>query len=148
MQRYCAPFSVEKPSIKLIKFSQSEQPNGVRDHDRERMITMTFVKAAQTTDLPSGEKKKITLEGKDILLTNIDGSYYAVDNTCPHMGGSLYNGNLEGKNIVCPKHGSVFDVTNGEVVEQGKLLFMKVKVHNLHSYPVKIEGADLLIGME
>lgn len=109
---------------------------------------MAFVKAAQSTDLSSGEKKKISLEGKDILLTNINGSYYAVDNTCPHMGGSLYDGNLEGSHIVCPKHGSVFDVTNGEVVSRGKLLFIKVKVHNLRSYPVKIEGSDLLIEMD
>lgn len=109
---------------------------------------MNYVKVAQTTELTAGAKKKISIEGKEILLANIQNSYYAVDNTCPHMGGSLYDGNLIGSHIVCPKHGSVFDVTNGKVVESGKLLFIKVKVHNLYSYPVKIEGTDLLIGID
>jgi 3-phenylpropionate/trans-cinnamate dioxygenase ferredoxin component len=109
---------------------------------------MNYVKVAQTTDFMESSKKKITWEGKDILLTNIQNNYYAIDNTCPHMGGSLYDGKLENSQIVCPKHGSIFDVTTGKVVQSGKLLFINVKVHDLHSYPVKIEGTDLLIGIE
>ena len=109
---------------------------------------MEYVKVAQTTELGAENKKKITWKGKDILLTKIQDSYYAIDNTCPHMGGSLYEGDLEGSHIVCPRHGSVFDVTNGKVVQPGKLLFIKVKVHDIQSYPVKIEGTDILLGME
>lgn len=109
---------------------------------------MKYFKIAQTTEFSAGSKMKISWEGKDILLTNIQDEYYAIDNTCPHMGGSLYDGNLEGSHITCPKHGSVFDVKTGEVVQQGKLLFIKVKVHDLHSYPVKIDGTDILIGTE
>ncbi|UOO37424.1 Rieske 2Fe-2S domain-containing protein [Oscillospiraceae bacterium CM] len=109
---------------------------------------MNFVKVAHTTDLTAGNKKKISLGGKEILLTNIQNSYYAIDNTCPHMGGSLYDGNLDGSQIICPRHGSIFDVTTGKVLQNGKLLFFKAKVHDLHVYPVKIEGTDLLIGIE
>lgn len=109
---------------------------------------MEFVKVAETTELATANKKKISWKGKDILLTKIQDSYYAIDNTCPHMGGSLYEGDLEGNHIICPKHGSVFDVTNGKVVQPGKLLFIKVKVHDIQSYPVKIEGTDILLGME
>jgi 3-phenylpropionate/trans-cinnamate dioxygenase ferredoxin subunit len=50
---------------------------------------MIYVKVAQTSDLPEGSKMKITLNAKDILLTNIQNAYYAIDNTCSHMGGSL-----------------------------------------------------------
>ena len=109
---------------------------------------MRYIKAAATTEIPEGNKKKISAEGKDILLTNIQGSYYAVDNTCTHMGGSLYDGKLDGKHIVCPRHGSIFDVTTGKAVEGGKILFLKVKISDLNAYPVKTEGTDLLIGME
>ena len=114
----------------------------------ERLYFMKYVKATQTAELKAGGKMKVTLEGRDILITNIQNSYYAVDNTCPHMGGSLFDGKLDGNNIVCPKHGSVFDVTTGKVVHGGKMLFISVKVHDLQSYPVKIEGSDLLIGIE
>lgn len=109
---------------------------------------MEYVKVAQTTELKAGDKKKISTEGKEILLANIQDSFYATDNTCPHMGGSLADGKLDGSHIICPKHGSIFDVTTGKVVQSGKMFMIKVKVHDLHSYPVKIEGTDILLGME
>lgn len=109
---------------------------------------MEYVKVARKTELEAGQKMLVEVHGKAILLTNIQGSFHAIDNTCPHMGGSLFEGDLDGTHIICPRHGSIFDVTTGQVVQSGKLFFMKVKVHDVHSYPVKIEGADLLIGME
>ena len=82
------------------------------------------------------------------MLTKIDGSYYAIDNTCSHMGGSLYDGKLEGANAVCPRHGSVFDVRTGKVVRDGKILLKKVQVTDLKSYPVQIEEGEILLGIE
>jgi 3-phenylpropionate/trans-cinnamate dioxygenase ferredoxin subunit len=112
------------------------------------MFIVEFVKAANTYDLARGDKIKVNLEGQDILLINIEGSYYAIQNKCPHMGGSLYNGKLEGSNITCPKHGSVFDATSGKVVEAGTMFSFKVKVRDLKSFPVRIEGTDILLGMD
>ena len=109
---------------------------------------MKYVKVAQSTELKSGEKKKISLDGREILLVNINNSYYAIDNKCPHMGGSLVDGKLEGSNIVCPKHGSIFDVKTGKVTMSGKMFFINVKVKDLKSYPVKIEDSDILIEIE
>jgi 3-phenylpropionate/trans-cinnamate dioxygenase ferredoxin subunit len=109
---------------------------------------MNFIKAAKTTELPQGQKKKVSLEGREILLANIENTYYAMDNTCSHMGGSLAEGTLVGSHIVCPRHGSVFDVKSGKAVKGGKLLFITVKIHDLRSYPVKTEGTDILIGIE
>lgn len=109
---------------------------------------MNFVKAAKTNDLTAGNKLKISLNGTEILLTNIDGSYYAIGNKCPHMGGSLFDGKLEGDNIVCPKHGSVFNVKTGKFLAPGKLLFMKVNTSDTKSYPVKVDGDDILVGIE
>lgn len=109
---------------------------------------MKYVVAAQTTELSDGRKKIVSLEGKEILLANVGNAYYAVDNRCPHMGGSLFEGTLDDGLIICPKHGSVFDIKTGKAVVAGKILFFRIKVDNLHSYPVKIEGTDVLIGME
>lgn len=109
---------------------------------------MQYFKVAQTNEVKDGEKKKLTIDDKVILLTNVKDTYYAIDNRCPHMGGSLYDGNLDGDQITCPKHGSVFDVKTGEVVQSGKILFMKVKVGNVQAYPVKVEGTDILVGIE
>ena len=109
---------------------------------------MKYIKVAQTTELPEGSKKKVTMNGQDILLTNVKGVYSAISNTCTHMGGSLVEGDLQGNEIVCPRHGSIFNVQTGQVVQRGKLLMIKVKVTDLKVYPVKIEGTDLLIGIE
>ncbi|MBK5253673.1 MAG: Rieske 2Fe-2S domain-containing protein [Peptostreptococcaceae bacterium] len=109
---------------------------------------MDYIKVAQTNELKNGEKKTVTLDGKVLLITNIQDTYYAIDNKCPHMGGSLFEGNFNGNNITCPKHGSVFDVRTGKIVENGKIAFIKLKVNDTKAYPTKIEGNDILIGIE
>lgn len=109
---------------------------------------MKYIKVAQITELSVGSKKKITLDGKVILLTNIHDEFYAIDNACSHMKGSLYDGELVENQIICPKHGSVFDVTNGKLIKNGKMLFINVNAHDLQCYPVKIEGDSIMIGIE
>ena len=109
---------------------------------------MQYFKVAQTTEVKDGEKRQITLNDNIILLTNVKDAYYAIDNTCTHMGGSLYKGTLNGKHITCPRHGTVFDVTTGEVVQAGKMAFIHVKADSVRTYPVKIEGTDILVGIE
>lgn len=108
---------------------------------------MNFIKALQTKDLNPGSKLKVTIEGNAILLANVGGSFYAIDNKCPHLGRSLADGNLDGENIVCPRHGSVFSVKSGKLISPGKLLFMKINPHDAKSYPVKVEGDDVLVGI-
>ena len=109
---------------------------------------MNYVKVARISDLAPGSKKKIDMDDKVILLVNLDGMYYAIDNKCPHMGGSLYDGNLEADVIVCPRHGSAFDVKTGKNVRDAKIAFIKMKVNDAHSFPVKVEGEDVLVGLE
>ena len=109
---------------------------------------MEYIKITRTGELKNGEKKKVAAGDKVLLLTNIGGTYYAIDNKCPHMGGSLFDGKLEGDTITCPLHGTVFDVKTGKVVKNGKLAFLNLKVKDDRAYPVKIEGDDILVGIE
>lgn len=108
---------------------------------------MNYVKVARIGDLAPGSKKKIDLDGKVILLVNLDGLYYAIDNKCPHMGGSLYDGILESDVIVCPRHGAAFHVKTGKNVCDAKIAFIKMKVNDVQSMPVKVEGEDVLVGV-
>lgn len=107
---------------------------------------MDFVKAAKTGDIAPGAKQLVVVGGREVMLVNVDGTFFAVANRCPHMGGSLSDGKLEGAQITCPRHGSVFDVTTGKVVERGTLFFLKVKVGDVQTYPVKVDGEDVLVG--
>lgn len=109
---------------------------------------MEYFKVAKTEEVKAGGKMKVTLEGTDYLLTNIEGTYYAIDNKCPHMGGSLFDGTLSGSRVTCPRHGTVFDVRTGEMVQGGKMGPIHLnKVKDVRSYPVKIEGDDILLGL-
>ena len=108
---------------------------------------MKYVKAARADELQKGGKLKVTVEDKTLLLTNVDGAYYAIDNRCPHMGGSLFDGKLEGDTIACPRHKTVFSVKTGEVIENGTVAFVRLKVKDAQSYPVKVEDGDLLVGI-
>ena len=109
---------------------------------------MRFVKAAQTSEFENENRKLIKIDGREILLIKIQDTYYAIDNRCTHMGGSLFDGNLEGSNIVCPRHGSEYDIRTGEVVKRGRLFGINVKVRDLNKYEVRTEGNDILIGLE
>lgn len=109
---------------------------------------MEYIKVASTSELKDVRKKKVSLGDREILLANVDGEYYAVDNRCTHMGGSLCDGELEGSSIVCPRHGTRFDVRTGKVAEKGKILFIKVKAEDIRTYPVKVEGTDIFVGVE
>lgn len=72
-----------------------------------------FVSAAKTKDLSPGEGKRIEIGDKKIALFNVEGVYYAIDDTCTHRGGPLSEGELEGNEITCPWHGATFDLTTG-----------------------------------
>lgn len=109
---------------------------------------MVYVKAIKASELKNGQKIKVTIENKDILLINIDNAYYAIDSKCTHMGGEFIEGRLDGSHIICPKHGSVFDAKTGKLVEQGRMFKIRVKADDLNSYPIMLKDGDVLIGVE
>lgn len=108
---------------------------------------MEYVKVSNTAELPINKMITVVVGGKEVLLANVDGSYYAIANQCTHAGGSLVNGVLAGSVVKCPKHGAQFDVKTGQAVGEAKIAFMKMKVKDEESYSVKIEGTDILIGI-
>ncbi len=72
-----------------------------------------YLSVANLSEVPDGTLKKVKLQNREILLANINGSLSAIDNTCPHLGGDLSLGKLEGTVITCPRHQAKFDVTTG-----------------------------------
>lgn len=112
----------------------------------------TFIEAANADDLKEGEAKEVVLDGHEILLAKVNGKYYAADNRCPHLGGKLARGKLEGTIVTCPLHGSQFDLASGKVVRwlKGSGLLSSVgKVlkgpRPISTYKTKIEGNKLLV---
>jgi 3-phenylpropionate/trans-cinnamate dioxygenase ferredoxin subunit len=92
---------------------------------------MEFVKVADTSTLPAGKMMMVTASGKEILLANVNGSYYAIANKCTHLGGSLVKGVLDGNVVTCPRHGSQFDVKTGQAVSGAKIGILKFREHSV-----------------
>ncbi|MDP3447532.1 MAG: Rieske 2Fe-2S domain-containing protein [Eubacteriales bacterium] len=109
---------------------------------------MGYYKIAEADSIKPGEKKSFPLRSRMILLVNVGGTYYALDNRCPHMGGALSGGDLEGATLSCPRHGARFDVRTGKNVGDAKLAFIHVKVGDAKVFPVKVEGQDVLVELD
>jgi 3-phenylpropionate/trans-cinnamate dioxygenase ferredoxin subunit len=110
-----------------------------------------FTEVAKTEELKSGTMKMVMAEGREILLARIGDKYYATDNRCPHMKGDLSQGKLEGTVVTCPRHGSQFDITNGQVVRwlkgglTSKLGGVLGMSKSLTIYNVKSENGKILV---
>jgi 3-phenylpropionate/trans-cinnamate dioxygenase ferredoxin subunit len=109
---------------------------------------MAYRKIAEANQLQPGEMKSFPVEYGMVLLANVDGSLYALDNKCPHMGGNLSGGVLEGTTITCPRHGAKFDVRTGQNIGSAKIAFIQMNVGNARSFPVKTEGNDILVDID
>lgn len=72
---------------------------------------------AKVSDIQPGTMIGIEIEGKKILVANIEGQFYAMRSTCNHMRGQLDKGKLEGNIVTCPLHGSKWDVKSGKLVQ-------------------------------
>ena len=106
------------------------------------------MKIAETSEIPIGNLKMVKLEGKEILITNVNGNYYALGNRCTHAGGDLSKGSLDGNIITCPRHGSKFDVTTGQVVSGPKILFLRPKIKDEPFYEVKVDEKNILLKID
>lgn len=96
-----------------------------------------FIRLAACADVPPGGGVPIDVSGRIIALFNVDGVFHAVDNECPHKGGSLAEGALQGTNIVCPLHRWQFSLVDGRNPVSRDLC--------VRSYPLEIRGGDVWI---
>ena len=90
-------------------------------------------------DLGEGEIRAFDVRGTRIAVANVGGLFHAFDDTCTHMGCSLAEGDLEETTVICPCHGSEFDVTSGAVL-QGPAR------EPVETYETRVEGGSLEVG--
>ena len=97
-----------------------------------------YVKVAAVTEIPPGTKKIVEVAGVLVVVVNLDGQFYAVEDVCTHDGGPLGEGKLEGRQLVCPRHGARFDGRTGAALTMPA--FEPVPTNE-----VRIEGDDVLV---
>ncbi len=99
---------------------------------------MAFVKVAKVSDIPPGTVKACTVNGRSVAVCNVGGSFYAIDDVCTHDEGPLGEGELDGFEVECPRHGARFDVRTGEVTSLPAVM-------PIETFKVRVNGSDVEI---
>jgi 3-phenylpropionate/trans-cinnamate dioxygenase ferredoxin component len=114
-----------------------------------------FVEVPGGNELKSGQMKMFNLGKREILLARVGDIFYAADNRCPHMGGSLSEGKLEKTIVTCPRHHSQFDLVDGHVVKWTDWSGVKLSLAKMvksprpvNTYKVKTEGGKVMVEVD
>lgn len=99
---------------------------------------MPFVKVATLSELPPGRMKQVEVGGREVALVNVGGQVYALDNACPHQGGPLARGLLDGEVVTCPWHGWRWNARSGRAV-------WPPIDWRVGRYEVRLEGEAILV---
>ncbi len=100
---------------------------------------MAKVAVGKTGDIPAGKMVGAQAGGKEILVVNVDGKYYAMGDICNHAGANLHEGELSGKELTCPWHGAKWDVTTGKLVK------FPVPLKEEEAFRVTVEGDTVYV---
>jgi nitrite reductase/ring-hydroxylating ferredoxin subunit len=131
---------------------------------------MKFVDVAKVDDIPPGKTRHVEAYGIEIVLANVAGKIYAVSERCGHMNAPLSKGTLYENIITCPLHHATFDVRTGKMItgmvehplpnldkapketqEEYRAIGMLAKgirIHDLQSFPVKVQGDRVLVNVQ
>ena len=93
---------------------------------------------ARASDVPSGTTRRVEHDGEALLVCNVGGTFYAIEDRCTHDGGELDQGELDGCRIMCPRHGAYFDVTTGAALTLPAILPVR-------TYALRIEGDEVFL---
>ena len=99
-----------------------------------------FLEIAPVDELPNGERMFVDIGDTPIVIFNIAGQLFAIGDVCTHDDGPLGDGDIEGFNVVCPRHGAEFDVRTGKVTSMPAVV-------DIPAYPVRIVGGMIEIGI-
>ncbi len=101
----------------------------------------TFVKVARTDQIPAGQTRVFQVGEERIVLCNVNGTFYAIEDVCTHDASPFGIERLEGPVIECPRHGARFDVRTGAVLRMPA-------VAPVRTFVTKVEGSDILVAVD
>ena len=110
------------------------------DYKKIEESEIEYIEIAPVSEFPNGERLFIEVGDKALVIFNIAGQYFAIGDICSHDEGPLGDGDLEGFNIVCPRHGGEFDVQTGKAVQMPAVV-------DIPAYPVKVIDEVLFVGI-
>ena len=103
-------------------------------------VTARFVRVGKVSEVPLGGAEVFDVEERKIAVYRLEDGFYAIDDICTHDGGPLAQGDVDGDQVICPRHGARFSIKTGAA-----LTFPAITP--VEAYPVRVEGEDLLVGL-
>jgi len=104
-------------------------------------VTARYVRVGKVSEVPQDGAEVFDVEDRKIAVYRLEDGFYAIDDICTHDGGPLDQGELEGFNIECPRHGAKFDIRSGRVTALPA-------IRPVGTYTVKVENGDVLVDVE
>lgn len=129
-----------------------------------------WLEVADVDEIPMDKMKHVEVNGREILVANVDGKFYAIDDRCGHASARLSSGGLRGNIVTCPQHGAQFDVTTGRkhaeprlggdipdvdklpqsflrLIEHSAKILAEIKTYNQRTYEVSVHGKSIKLRM-
>lgn len=110
------------------------------NYNRYDESKVNFVEIAPLTGLPPGERLFVEVDGRPIVLFNIAGGLFAIGDVCSHDNGPLGDGEVDGHEVICPRHGARFDLRTGRTLGLPA-------VTDIPAYPVRVRAGMIEIGI-
>lgn len=98
---------------------------------------MSYTKVCQVSDVPEGKPTRAKVAGREVAIFNLEGSFYCLADSCPHMDGPLSEGWIEGETVICPWHAWAINIKTGEVEFEPSL--------QTASYPCRVVDGELQV---
>lgn len=127
------PYDNDSHAIEMIEMIEMTEMNS----DAANNVEKRYYRAASIGEIPPGAGRLVEVAGEEVALFNFNGEYYAISDMCPHRGGSLAEGFLDGGKVFCPLHCFDFNLKTGECETVPSL---RVRI-----YEVKIAEEDIFI---
>jgi nitrite reductase/ring-hydroxylating ferredoxin subunit len=125
-----------------------------------------WLEAANVDEIPVGTMKHVEVNDKEMVIANVNGKFYAIDDRCGHMNARLSLGGLRGNIVTCPQHGAQFDVTTGRkqteprlggkipdieklpqsflsMIEHSAKIMAEIKTYDQRTYEVSVDGKNI-----
>ncbi len=99
-----------------------------------------FVEIAEQSELTNGERLFVEVDEQPIVVFNIAGEFFAIGDVCSHDDGPLGDGDLDGMEIACPRHGARFDLRTGKVLSLPAVV-------DIPAYPVRVSEGKIYLGV-
>ncbi len=127
-------------SLRLKEAARMGEVEKARDDLAAPLPTGRFVKVARVRDIAEGGLRRVAVGMQLVCLAKVNGRIYAISDDCPHIGGGLSDGELDGCVVTCPIHLAQFDVRSGRVLRGPAR-------EDVPAYDVRVAGEDVYVSV-